>query len=86
MDEGKACLVERKALPIENCEAHSATNSGHGPQLTTGGLGMLVPVHPAQFGPVQHFTPMPKEPPRPYYGTCYRYIYVSKQGIWRTIV
>ena len=39
--------------------------------LFGGGLGMLTPMHPVPFGPVQHFAPPGGLPPRPFGGTCY---------------
>ena len=71
-----------KNLAIENCEANSAMNSGHGTPVEftstaqtifgwrTYNAGSCTYVY-AQFGPVQHFTPMPNQPLRPFYGTCY---------------
>ena len=52
-----------KNLAIENCEANSAMNSGHGPQLNLhpppkqflgGGLTTLVPVHMCMHSLVQY--------------------------------
>jgi hypothetical protein len=39
--------------------------------LFGGGLGMMAPMHPVPFGPVQHFAPPGGLPPRPFGGTCY---------------
>jgi len=41
-------------------------------QFFGGGLGMMAPVHPVPFGPMQHFAPpQGGQPPRPFVGTCF---------------
>ena len=40
-------------------------------QFFGGGLGMMAPMHPVPFGPVNHFAQPPMQPPRPFPGTCY---------------
>ena len=68
-----------KNLAIENCEANSAINSGHGPQLNIAQTIFGWRTYNAgscthslvQYSIVQHFTPMPNQPLRPFYGTCY---------------
>ena len=79
----------KKNLALENCEANSAMNSGHGTPVEftstaqtisgwrTYNAGSCTYVY-AQFDPVQHFTPMPNQPPRPFYGTCYRYLSANR--------
>ena len=40
-------------------------------QFFGGGLGMMAPMHPVPFGPINHVAQPPMQPPRPFPGTCY---------------
>ena len=75
MSSGKKSLADRivRQTPQRTQGMVPQLNLPPPPQhFLGGGLGMMAPVHPVPFGPVQHFTPMqPNQPPRSFYGTYY---------------